>query len=91
VTTNNKAAVKFTAAKATVTKCVVTSLAKLPLGTAKKLLTTLNCKVGKVTKASSSAVAKGNVIKTSPGNGSYATGTSITIVESSGPKPKKKK
>jgi hypothetical protein len=90
VTTNNESAVKFTASKASVTKCVVTSLAKLPLNTAKKLLTTLDCKVGKVTKTSSSAVAKGDVIKTSPGNGSYADGKSIAIVESSGPKPKKK-
>jgi hypothetical protein len=89
VTTNNTAADKFTVATATVTKCVVTSLANVPLSTAKKLLKTLNCKVGKVTKTSSSKVAKGNVIKTTPGSGSYALGKSIAIVESSGPKPKK--
>ena len=91
VTANNTSASKFTASKATVTKCVVTGLANLPLGTAKKLLPALNCKVGKVSKSSSSKVAKGDVIKTTPGNGSYAVGKSIAIVESSGPKPKKKK
>ena len=64
-------------------------LANLPLGTAKKLLALLNCKVGKVSKASSSKVAKGNVIKTTPGKGFFAPGKSIAIVQSSGPKPKK--
>ena len=44
-----------------------------------------------MSKSSSSKVAKGDVIKTTPGNGSYAVGKSIAIVESSGPKPKKKK
>jgi Domain of unknown function DUF11 len=50
VTANNKSAVTFTAAKAVVTKCVVTKVVNVPLGTAKKLLTTHGCKVGKVTK-----------------------------------------
>jgi hypothetical protein len=89
VTTNNKATAAFAVAPATVTKCVVTSLANLPLGTAKKLLSLLNCKAGKVSKSSSSKVAKGNVIKTNPSKGSFAPGKSIAIVESSGPKPKK--
>jgi hypothetical protein len=35
-------------------------------------------------------VAKGNVIKTTPGRGSYGVGKSIGIAESSGPKTKKK-
>jgi beta-lactam-binding protein with PASTA domain len=90
VTANNKSAAKFTATKATVAKCVVTSLANVPLGTAKKLLKALDCKVGKVSKSSSGTVAKGNVIKTKPGTGSYPAGKSIAIVESSGPKSKKK-
>jgi hypothetical protein len=85
-TTNNAASAKFTVAKAGSTRCVVTSLANVPLGTAKKLLPALGCKVGKVTKSSSSKVAKGSVIKTTPGRGSYAAGKSIAIVESSGPK-----
>jgi beta-lactam-binding protein with PASTA domain len=89
VTTNNEATAAFSVAPASVTKCVVTGLANLPLGTAKKLLTVLNCKVGKVSKSSSRKVAKGKVIKTTPGKGSFAPGKSIAIVESSGPKPKK--
>ena len=73
------------------TKCVVAGLGNVPLGTAKKLLAALNCKVGKVTKTFSSNVAKGNVIKTTPGSGAFAAGQKIAIVESSGPKPKKHK
>jgi Domain of unknown function DUF11/PASTA domain len=94
VTGNNAAAAAFTAVAPTpatpaTTKCVVTSLANVPLGTAKKLLAALSCKVGKVTKSYSSKVAKGDVIKTTPGSGSYTAPKSIGIVESSGPKPKK--
>jgi hypothetical protein len=84
--TNNAASAKFTVSKAGSSKCVVTSLANVPLGTAKKLLPALGCKVGKVTKSPSSKVAKGSVIKTTPGRGSYAAGKSIGLVESSGPK-----
>jgi hypothetical protein len=90
VTTNNKATAAFTAVTAS-TKCVVTGLGNVPRSTAKKLLTALNCKVGKVTKTSSSKVAKGNVVKTTPGAGSFAAGKKITIVQSTGPKPKKHK
>jgi beta-lactam-binding protein with PASTA domain len=36
-------------------------------------------------------VAKGDVIKTSPGKGSDTAKKSIKIVESSGPKPKKRR
>jgi hypothetical protein len=92
-TGNNAAAAAFTAVSApapTVTKCVVASLANVPLGTAKKLLADLNCKVGKVTKSSSSKVVKGDVIKTNPGSGSFTAGKLVGIVESSGPKPKPK-
>jgi hypothetical protein len=83
---NNAASVKFTVSKSGSTKCVVTSLANVPLGTAKRLLPALGCKVGKVTKSPSSKVANGSVIKPTPGRGSYAAGKSIGIVESSGPK-----
>jgi uncharacterized repeat protein (TIGR01451 family) len=91
VTANNAARATFTVGKLIVPKCVVTGVTKLPLGTAKKLLTALNCKVGKVTKSPSSTVPKGNVIKTTPGHGSFAAGKVVAIVESSGPKPKKAK
>jgi uncharacterized repeat protein (TIGR01451 family) len=91
VTTNNAAKATFTVGKLIVPKCVVTGVTKLPLGTARKLLTALDCKVGKVTKSPSSTVAKGDVIKTRPGKGSFAAGKVIAIVESSGPKPEKSK
>jgi hypothetical protein len=71
------------------TKCLVTSLANVPLGTAKKLLALLNCKVGKVTKSYSTNVAKGDVIKTTPGSGSYTAPKTVGIDESNGAKPKK--
>jgi hypothetical protein len=94
-TGNNAAAATFTSVARTpptvAKKCVVTSLANVPLVTAKKLLAALNCKAGKVTKGFSGKVAKGDVIKTKPGSGSYAAGTSIAIVQSSGPKPKRQK
>jgi beta-lactam-binding protein with PASTA domain len=83
---NNAASLQFTVSKAGGGKCVVISLANVPLGTAKKLLPALGCKVGKVSKTSSGKVAKGSVIKTTPGSGSYAAGKSIGIVVSSGPK-----
>jgi beta-lactam-binding protein with PASTA domain len=44
-----------------------------------------------VTKRHSSKVAKGDVIKTTPGQGSFASGMAIAIIESSGPKSKKSK
>jgi hypothetical protein len=90
VPANNVAAMPFTLVGPAAPKCTVVNLANLSLATAKKLLTALNCKVGKVTKSSSSKVAKGNVIKTTPRSGSFAGGTAIAIVESSGPKPKHK-
>ncbi|HEY2216233.1 MAG TPA: PASTA domain-containing protein, partial [Solirubrobacteraceae bacterium] len=89
-TTNNTATASLTANTVTVAACHVTTLAKLPLGTAKTLLKTLGCKTGKVTKAYSNSVAKGDVIKTTPGKGTYAAAKSIAISESKGRKPKKK-
>jgi hypothetical protein len=73
-------------------KCVVPKLSGTPESVAKKVLPLLGCKVGKVKKATSKSVAKGDVIATSPGAGSYAVGRRVTITESSGkPKPRKKK
>jgi hypothetical protein len=96
VTANNTAAAALTAvAPASPTpaaaKCVVTGLANVPLATAKKLLTALSCAIGKVIKSYSSKVVKGDVIKTTPGSGSYTAPKSIGIVESRGPKPKQPK
>jgi uncharacterized repeat protein (TIGR01451 family) len=75
-------------------RCVVPKLGGASLALTKKLLGLLDCKAGKVKKATSKSVAKGDVISTSPGAGTYAAGTSVAITESSGkpkPKPKKKK
>jgi hypothetical protein len=93
VTANNAAAAALTAVAPTpatpaAAKCVVTGLDNVPLATAKKLLTALSCTVGKVSKSYSSKVVKGDVIKTTPGSGSYTAPESVEIVESRGPKPK---
>jgi beta-lactam-binding protein with PASTA domain len=61
-----------------------TGLTNVSLGNAKTLLKDLNCKVCKATKSRSTKVGEGNVIKTTPGSGSYANGKSIAIVESIG-------
>jgi hypothetical protein len=96
VTANNAAAAALTAVAPTpatpaAAKCVVTGLSNVPLATAKKLLTALSCTVGKVSKSYSSKVVKGDVIKTTPGSGSYTAPESVEIVESRGPKPKQPK
>jgi beta-lactam-binding protein with PASTA domain len=54
------------------------------------VLPLVNCKVGKVKKAKSKSVPKGDVISTNPGGGKkLAAGTKVAIKASSG-KPKKK-
>jgi serine/threonine-protein kinase len=92
---NNSASATLTVTKAgTPTQCVVPKLKGAPLALGKKVLPLLGCKVGKVKKSTSKSVAKGDVISTSPGAGSYAASKSIGITVSSGkpkPKPKKKK
>jgi uncharacterized repeat protein (TIGR01451 family) len=74
------------------TKCVVVSLKGASQSVAGSVLKALDCKVGKVKKATSKSVPKGDVISTSPGAGAYTAGRSIGLTVSSGkPKPKKKK
>jgi hypothetical protein len=88
---NNSATTTLKVSKAGApTKCAVPKLGGVSESVAKKLLPLLGCKVGKVKKATSKKVPKGDVISTSPGAGSYAVGKSIAMTESSG-KPKKKK
>jgi len=69
--------------------CVASNLKGLSEKVVKKLLPALGCKVGKIKKASSKTVAKGDVISTTPGSGAHAPGTKVTLTVSSG-KPKKK-
>jgi uncharacterized repeat protein (TIGR01451 family) len=74
------------------TQCAVPKLAGASLGLAKQLLTLLGCKVGKVKKATSKRVPKGEVISTNPRAGTYAVGRTIAITVSRGtPKPKQNK
>jgi hypothetical protein len=67
------------------TKCVVPSVKGKKLATAEKAITKARCAVGKVKKASSKRVKKGNVISTSPAAGkSLPKGSKISLVISKG-------
>lgn len=70
-------------------KCAVPKLKGLGLPFAKHLLHLLNCTAGRVRHVHSRSVHKGEVIRTSPGAGTYAAGQKVALVVSSGP-PKKK-
>jgi uncharacterized repeat protein (TIGR01451 family) len=72
-------------------KCVVPKLGGASVSLAKKVLGVLGCKVGKTKKSHSKSVAKGQLIGTSPGAGSYAVNKVIALKVSSGPPPKKHK
>jgi PASTA domain/Domain of unknown function DUF11 len=70
-------------------QCTVPKLTGAPLAVAKSVLPLVNCRVGKVTKATSRSVGKGNVVSTNPGGGKkLAAGTKVAIKISSG-RPKK--
>jgi hypothetical protein len=87
---NNTASATFTVAAAPpAPKCVVPSLKRTPLSTAKRVLKLLGCKVGKTRKAHSTSVNKGLVIKTSPKAGTYPAGKTVSLTVSSGPRKKK--
>jgi hypothetical protein len=77
-------------AAATAAACKPARLKGLSLALAKRVITAVNCKLGKVTKAASKKVKKGVVISSSPGAGkTLANGTKIKVVQSSGPSRKK--
>jgi Domain of unknown function DUF11 len=71
--------------------CHVIKLKGAPIAVARAVLPLLNCKVGKISKASSKTVRKGDVISTSPGPGAHPAGTKVSVKESSGRKKKKTK
>jgi hypothetical protein len=72
--------------------CRTIALKGAKVALAKKAIVALNCRVGKVTRARSKSVKKGLVISTNPGGSrTWAYGTVVTIVESSGPPPRKKR
>jgi len=56
------------------------------LANAKKLLTVLNCQVGKVKRAPSRRIPKGIVIGSRPKAGTYKGGQVVTLIVSSGKK-----
>ena len=69
-------------------RCTVPKLKGTPVKVAKRVLKLLSCKPGKVAHAHSSAVGKGQVIKTKPKAGTYVAGTVVKLQVSSGPKKK---
>jgi serine/threonine-protein kinase len=79
------------AAGAGPTKCVVPKLGGASAALARKVLPLLGCKAGKTKKTHSKSVAKGLLVGTSPGAGSYTVNKVIALKVSSGPKPKKHK
>jgi uncharacterized repeat protein (TIGR01451 family) len=70
-------------------KCVVPKLGGASVALAKKVLPLLGCKPGATKKSHSKSVAKGLLIGTSPGAGSYTVNKLIALKVSSGPKPAK--
>lgn len=70
--------------------CTVPRLTGTPSGIAKRILAMFGCKIGKIS-TSHNRLAKGTVIRTKPGAGTYAVNRKIAITVSSGPKPKKKR
>lgn len=78
-----------TAPPSTVTpKCTVPGLKGIRLPLAKQLVHLLGCTPGSVRHMHNGRVHKGNVIRTNPGSDTYAAGSKITFVVSSGPKKK---
>jgi hypothetical protein len=92
---NNSASATLVVSAATITsslatrECVSTNVKGLSEKVVKRLLPSFGCKLGKIKKASSKTVAKGDVISLNPGSGAHAPGTKLTLTVSSG-KPKKK-
>jgi hypothetical protein len=89
-TTNNTASATLAVGTTTSTReCVPGNVEGLSEKVVKRLLPSFGCKVGKIKKATSKTVAKGDVISLNPGSGAHAPGTKVTLTVSSG-KPKKK-
>jgi hypothetical protein len=65
--------------------CRVPKLRRIPLSLAEAVIRLVNCRVGKVRKAASDQVPKGDVISTKPGPGTRSpAGTKIAVRVSSG-------
>jgi uncharacterized repeat protein (TIGR01451 family) len=82
---NNNASTTLRVTKAGApTKCAVPKLGGASVAVAKRVLPLLGCKVGKTHKVHSKSVAKGLLVGTSPGAGSYPLGKVIALKVSSG-------
>jgi hypothetical protein len=92
---NNAASATLVVSAATITpslatrECVATNVKGLSEKVVKRLLPSFGCRLGKIKKATSKTVAKGDVISLKPGSGAHAPGTKLTLTVSSG-KPKSK-
>ena len=81
---NNSASATLVVSAATITpslatrECVATNVRGLSEKVVKRLLPSFGCKLGKIKKASSKSVAKGDVISLNPGSGAHAPGTKVT-------------
>jgi hypothetical protein len=66
-------------------KCVVPNVKRKPLATAKRKIAAAHCKTGKVTKAPSKTVPKGQVVSVKPSAGKkLAAGSKVKLVVSRG-------
>jgi len=65
--------------------CIVPPLARTPLAAARRVLRGLHCRVGKVKRAPSRKVHRGDVISASPSRGVHKAGTRVKLKVSSGP------
>lgn len=83
---NNTASAQLSAVAAPqhAAQCFVPTLKGVRAPLAKKMLSLLGCHVGKVKRVHSKSVAKGAVIKTTPGAGTYAVGKVVNLRTSSG-------
>jgi hypothetical protein len=63
----------------------VPALGRIPAPFARRVLGLLGCRVGAARRVHSKTVAKGNVIRSTPGAGTYSAGRVVTLQVSSGP------
>jgi hypothetical protein len=82
---NNSASATLAVVRPTSGVCQVPTLRGAPLPVAKAVLRLLNCKVGKIRRAHSGRIPRGDVISTKPGPGRTApVGTKVAIKVSAG-------
>ena len=91
MTSGNVTITESTTITVTENPCVVPALANMSLDSAEAALTDANCTVGAVTKKASKAVAIGNVVSSTPPEGtSEPPGTAVALAVSKGSKVSRK-